>query len=362
MSMTGGIPDGTRRMFRLVADLPRQIERSAELPGLDAAGTLPAGCRRIILCGMGGSAIAGDLVAPLVGASGLQLTVWRDYGLPAWAGPGDLVLCSSYSGDTEETLSGALRAAELGLDRFVVSTGGRLGEIAAADGLGMVTLPAGLPPRASLGYGLGALVRLLGAWGVVADADREIAKAVAGLDRTLAARDLAEDPDAEPLDDPAGHVPVSRLAADLAGRLVVIHTAGAEAHAPGARLRAQINENSKLPAALARYPELDHNELEGWDLAAADRDRVALLILHAPDGDDRLERRVQVTRDLLGDQFGAVHTLTAAGDGALARILDLVQYGDFLSCHLAAARGADALPVDRIGALKKALADPRGKA
>jgi glucose/mannose-6-phosphate isomerase len=362
MSTPADIPDGTRQMFRLVADLPRQLEGSAELPGLDAAGTLPKGCRRIILCGMGGSAIAGDLIAPLIAPSGIQLTVWRDYGLPAWAGPGDLVLCSSYSGGTEETLSGALRAAEMGLERFVVSTGGRLGEIAAADGLGMVTLPPGLPPRASLGFGLGVLVRLLGAWGLIEDADREIATAVAGLDRAIAARFLAEDPDAEPLADPAGHVPVSRLAEDLAGRLPIIHTAGTEAHAAGVRLRAQINENSKLPAALARYPELDHNELEGWDLASGDRDRVALVILHAPDGDERLDRRVRVTRDLLADQFGAVHTITAAGERTLSRILDLVQYGDFLSCHLAAARGADALPVDRIAALKKALADPRGSA
>jgi len=347
-------------MFDLVAALPGQLTASADLPGLDRAGTLPAGCRRIILCGMGGSAIAGDLVVPLLAGSGAQLAVWRDYDLPPWAAPGDLVIASSYSGDTEETLSGAVAAGRLGLDRFVVSTGGRLGDLARDEGLPMVVLPGGLPPRAALGFGLGTLVRLCGAWGLVPDAGRWIESAVRALDAGNRARGENPGPKAAPA-DPAGHVPVAELAAALAGRFPVIHTAGVEAHPAGVRLRAQLNENAKMPAALAAFPELDHNELEGWDLPAEDGDRFVLVVLHAPRGDDRLDRRVAVTRDLLADRFQAVHTITAAGDTPLARIMDLVQYGDFLSCHCAHRRGADALPVDRIASLKRALADHRGQ-
>jgi glucose/mannose-6-phosphate isomerase len=346
---------GTEEMFRLVASLPGQLADSATLDGLGKAGDLPAGCRRIILCGLGGSAIAGDLVRPLVADSGLSLTVHRDYGLPPWAAPGDLAVCSSYSGDTEETLSAARVAAKRGLDRVVISTGGQLGAMAASEGLRMVTLPAGLPPRASLGYGLGALVRLLGAWGVVSDAEGQISSAIAHLTACAEARGVEATGN-----DPAGHPRVAELAEDLVGRTAVIHTAGDIGHPAGVRLRAQINENSKRPACLASYPELDHNELEGWSLGADERARFALIILQGPDPEPRMSQRIRVTRDLLAPEFAAVHEIVAGGDTPLARIMDLVQYGDFLSCHLARLIGVDAMPVDRIGSLKKALGSVPG--
>lgn len=351
--MSDGMPRGTAEMFGLVSSLPDQLTESANLPGLDGAGTLPEGCRRIILCGLGGSAIAGDLVRPLIAGSGLSLTVHRDYGLPSWAAPGDLALCSSYSGDTEETLSAARAAADRGLDRVVISTGGQLGAMAGAHGLRMVTLPAGLPPRASLGYGLGALVRLMGIWGVVPGAESQIASAIAHLRACDVSRGLSAGEGSQ--EDPSGHTPVADMARALVGRTAVIHTAGEIGHPAGVRLRAQINENSKRPACLATYPELDHNELEGWSLSPEERERFVLIILKGPDPEPRMAQRIRVTRDLLAPEFASVHELAAGGDTDLARILDLVQYGDFLSCHLAAQTDVDAMPVDRIGSLKSAL-------
>jgi len=282
---------------------------------------------------MGGSAIAADLVAPLLEGSGISLTVWRDYGLPHWAAPGDLVICSSYSGNTEETLSAAAAAGDRGLDRFIVTTGGSLGDLADEAGLPRVTLPAGLPPRASLGYGLGTLVRLLGAWGLVPDFEHQLAGAGEFLRRAGNARRAPVG--AEVADDPGGHPLVADLAGSINGRMPVIYTAGSEAHAAGVRLRAQLNENSKLPACLASFPELNHNDLEGWNLAGDNRQRYALIILHSPADDPRLTQRVQVTRRLLSPEFDSVHEITAQGESPLARIMDLVQYGDFLSCHLA---------------------------
>jgi glucose/mannose-6-phosphate isomerase len=351
-----GLTPGTQEMFRLVASLPDQLTESANLQGLDRAGDWRADCRRIILCGMGGSAIAADLVAPLLAGSGVSLTVWRDYGLPHWAAPGDLVVCSSYSGNTEETLSAAAAAGDRGLDRFVITTGGALGELADDAGLPRVTLPPGLPPRASLGYGLGTLVRLLGGWGLVPDFQAQLDSAVAALG--LASGPRLAPVAGEPADDPMGHPRVGDLASALAGRMAVIYTAGFEAHAAGFRLRAQLNENSKVPACLAAFPELNHNDLEGWNLSGKDRGRFALVVLTSPSDDPRLAQRITVTRGLLEPEFDSVHEIVAQGDTPLARIMDLVQYGDFLSCHLACLRGADALPVERITRLKNELGGP----
>ena len=155
---------------------------------------------------------------------------------------------------------------------------------------------------------------------------------------------------------PGEEPPVRETAALLQGRIAVIYTAGEAAHAAGLRLKAQLNENAKVPALVAAFPELDHNDLVGWGLDPDWRERFVLLILRGDRGAGSLQRRVAATRDLLGGEFAAVREIAARGDRALARVMSLVQYGDFLSCHLADLRGVDPVPVDRITSLKRALA------
>lgn len=349
-------------MLDLVDKLGDQLRFSSRLEGLADIKPVAAAQRRIIFCGMGGSAIAGDLVQPLLDASGVELHVWRDYGLPPWAGSDDLVICSSYSGDTEETLSAAGEAASRSCPRLAITSGGTLARLAAQDGFPAVILPGGLPPRASLGLGLGALVRVLGRLGLLVEPADVLDHAAASLDACRSARRFSRDPedlsDGPVPADPEGNVPVSTLARILAGRVPVIFTAGAEAHAVGSRLKAQLNENSKVPACLARFPELNHNDLVGWDLESADRGRFVLLILRGMNDNERVDRRVELTRSLLGDEFPEIHEIKSTADEPLARVLSLVQYGDYLSCHLAAERGVDPVPVDRISRLKEALGKP----
>ncbi|MFN2370098.1 MAG: bifunctional phosphoglucose/phosphomannose isomerase [Candidatus Krumholzibacteriia bacterium] len=349
---------GSGRMLHLVDRLADQLLESAGLPGLDeaaAAGPAPA---RVVLCGMGGSAIAGDLVAPLLPE--VQLAVHRDYGLPRWAGADDLVIVSSYSGDTQEALAGWDEAGRRGCRRLALTSGGALAALAAARDVPVVRLPGGLPPRASLGYGLGALVRVLGLLQALPDAAAEVEAAAAGLRAAAPGRlaPYARAGEASPV--PADEPPARAVAESLHGRVAVIHTAGAEAHAAGLRLKAQLNENAKVPALLAAYPELDHNELVGWAVDQDLRDRFVLLILRGRCDHERLDRRVAVTRGLLAGQFAAVHEIAARGQRPLARIMSLVQYGDFVSCHLADLRGIDPVPVDRITRLKAALAEGPG--
>jgi glucose/mannose-6-phosphate isomerase len=359
--MTEWPTGGTGQMYSLIQDLPRQLEASADLDGLGRVTPPAAGFRRVLLCGMGGSAIAADLVQPLLQHQPVSLDVWRDYGLPHWVDPSCLVIVASYSGHTEESLSALAEARSRGCPIIGITSGGKLA--AAGDGLGgdpfpFVTLPGGLPPRASLGFGLGALVRVLGRLGLVNDAEGEIAAAVAALDRMNPARlhPVGQSPDSELADEPAGMLTADGLAQALHGRIPVIYTVGQEALGAGVRLKGQINENSKCPACLGVFPELNHNDLVGWELDDDLRGRFVLLILGGRPDNVRLAARVQVTCELLAEDFPAIHEIHPLGDSALARVLSLVQYGDYLSCHLARLKGVDPVPVDRIGRLKDHLA------
>ena len=360
--MNNGLEAGTRRMFTLVHALGDQLLASAHLEGLDEVQPPAAGFGRIILCGMGGSAIAGDLVQPLLAHGLTPLVVWRDYGLPHWAGPGDLVLCSSYSGNTEETLAGAYEAGRRGCARLAFTSGGSLAELASAEGFPAVILPGGLPPRASLGVSLGAMVRSLGRLGLVADADATLIRTAKTLNAYRGARLsplAAEGGDTEIVQaDPEGNPPAAELAKILVGRVPVIYTAGTESHAAGLRLKAQLNENSKVPACLASFPELNHNDLVGWNLDPVDRGRFVLIILRGMSDNERVDRRVDLTRQLLADEFPEIHEIKSRASGVLDRTMALVQYGDYLSCHLARLSGVDPLPVDRIVRLKEALGNP----
>ena len=118
------------------------------------------------------------------------------------------------------------------------------------------------------------------------------------------------------------------------------------------RLKAQINENSKMPALVVPFPELDHNDLVGWCLNPEQREKFVLIILRGKDDNERIAKRVDVTRELLWNEFADIHEVRSAGESPLARVLSLVQYGDYLSCHLARLSGVDPVPVDRITKLK----------
>jgi len=359
---------GHAEMFALVASLPDQLAASADLVGLAEVAGQSGRFDRILLCGMGGSAIAGDLVQPLLQGQSRPLVVWRDYGLPHWVGPRDLVIAASYSGNTEETLAAVAAAREKACPILAITSGGALAEQAAewphAGGCSVVELPPGLPPRAALGYSLGALVRVLGILGLVTDAESELAGAIGALESLNAGRMAPYAAGGIPggaqettPGDEGQNPPVADLADRLQGRIPVIYSTGAETHAAALRLKAQLNENSKMPACLGAFPELNHNDLVGWCLAPEMRGRFVLLILRGLGENERDECRVSVTRRLLAEDIPAAVEITTTASGTLARILSLVQYGDFLSCHLAQLSGVDPMPVERIQRLKEALAE-----
>jgi len=348
-AVVAGPLDSDRTMLRLVATFPDHLAASCELPGLEDVAGLATAIRDVVFCGMGGSAVAADLAAPLAAAAGVRLTVHREYGPPAWLSDEQLVVLASYSGETEEVLSVAAALAGRRGPTCVIGSGGTLAALARQRQWSWVRLPEGLPPRAALGHAYGALLHVLARSGAWTGATDDLAGAVATLrDGIAALGPLAGE------DNPA--LATARAAL---GRLTVIYTTAPHLHPAGYRLKCQLNENAKSPALHVPLPEGDHNDIVGWDVLQRRRDDFLLLLLRSDDEDPRTARRAELTAELLADQFRRVVTWRARGETPLARQLSLVQIGDFCSCYLAEAAGVDPLPVARIEELKRRLKEPR---
>ncbi|MGA8746472.1 MAG: bifunctional phosphoglucose/phosphomannose isomerase [Solirubrobacterales bacterium] len=302
----------------------------------------PAEAVGLMVCGMGGSAIGADLAAAALGDRLTRpLLTIRGYELPSWATPEWAVLCSSYSGNTEETLACFAAAEALGARRTVLSTGGELVEAAREAGLPVIGLPGILQPRAAVAYMFTAAAELAALAGAAPRVHTEIDAAAAFLEEQSA--DLRSR--------------AAAIAAELAGAIPVIY--GADLSSPIARRwKAQVNENAKLPAFFSELPEADHNELCGWQGPSESGARLAAVFLEDPDQHPRERRRFALSAESVAAQGAAVLRVQSAGETRVARLLWATMLGDLVSVELALARGVDPVPVAAIEDFKAALGRP----
>jgi len=300
---------------------------SARLRGEDAAG--------LMVCGMGGSAIGGDLAAAVLGDRLTRplLTV-RGYEIPSWVTPDWTILFSSYSGDTEETLACFAAAEALGARRIVASTGGALVADAREAGVPVIGLPGLLPaPRTAVAYVLVCVAEVAALAGVAPRIHTEI---------DAAANFLAGE-----LDAPRA------LAAEVAGRIgeaapVVV---GADLTVPAARRwKTQINENAEAQAFFSELPEADHNEICAWS-----EEGFAAVLLEDSDQHPRERRRFELTAEAIEAAGAEAIRIETRGETRVARLLWATMLGDLVSLELADARGVDPLPVEAIDTLKANL-------
>lgn len=331
-------------MLDAVMNLPDQLESAwARAAGLELPGT-HLSLDAVVIAGMGGSAIGGDLAASLMADQlAAPMVVVRDYHLPSWVGERTLLIASSFSGNTEETLAAYVHGARAGAKRVVVSSGGQLTELARSAGDPVVTLPGGGQPRAALGNSLASVLGVLKAAGLIPDPSQAVADAVASMRVAVADYAAAAEND-----------PASALAESLQGRIPFIYVPQ-DLDPVGRRWKAQLNENSKITAAWDTLPELDHNSVVGYEGPALTRDALHVVFLDGPGTPDRTQRRMQITADLL-DDAGIPCTMVRARAGSrLAEAMSLVQIGDLLSVDLALRLGVDPTPVSAIDRLKAAL-------
>jgi glucose/mannose-6-phosphate isomerase len=307
---------------------------------VESARLKPRESAGLLVCGMGGSAIGGDLAGALLGARlERPYAVVRGYAPPGWLSADWTVLCSSFSGGTEETLACFGAAGERGAHRVVASTGGELVEAAREAGDPVIGLP-----------GLLAAPRIAVAYGTVCAA--EVA-AVAGIAPRIAAEIEAAASFLEQQSTALLHT-AAEIAARLPSAAVVVY--GAELTAAAARRwKTEINENAKLAAFASELPEADHNEICAWNPDVVGEDALAAVLLEDRGQDPRLARRFELTAAAIESSGATAIRIEAAGESRAERLLWTVMLGDLVSLALAEARGVDPLAIEAIDRLKAAL-------
>jgi glucose/mannose-6-phosphate isomerase len=339
-------------MAALVDAIPDHI--AAALDRTDAAPwQLPAGEHEFLAVGgMGGSAIAAELTAAaFADQMPRPMLVCRDYRWPACVTPRGLVLLSSNSGNTEETLALEAQARERGVPAVTMASGGEMGERAAKHGLHRQHVPSGMPPRAALFHAWVPVTRLVHALGWIADPAPAWREAVALLRERNHTLGHAV---------PEGANPAKQLARALAGRTVFVYSAAGPTSAVATRVRQQLNENAKLLAHSAAVPELNHNEIVGWQNASGAQ-RISVLVLRDREDSAEASTRLDLTAAYAVRQGAAVHEVHSVGESRLARLASLVQFGDYLSLYLALLGGADPTDIASIDEFKRRLAEHKAR-
>jgi glucose/mannose-6-phosphate isomerase len=296
---------------------------------------------------MGGSAIGGDLVRAIwADRLRVPVEVVRGYDLPAWVGPTTLVVASSYSGTTEETISAFGQAAARGARSAIISTGGTLLEVARRAKLPHLAFPGGGQPRASVGYAVTLLAGLLERAGLLDLADAEVETAAVSADARVAA---------SAADIPTGDNEAKRLAWTIVDRLPIVEASGFLA-AVARRWKTQLNENGKTTAAWEELPEATHNAVVGYPQPDTLKDHLLVLFLEGDADHERNALRARLSRELLEAAGVASEVIRVTGEGRFGQALDAIVRGDFASIYLAALYGVDPTPVESISMLKAAMA------
>ena len=331
-------------MYDLTVAFPDQCR---EALAIAKAVSLPRMApQNIVLTGLGGSAAGGDFAKACFDAEGaIPFSVNRDYHLPSWVDEHTVVFATSYSGNTEETLSAYADAARVGARRIVITSGGKLAGLAEADGSPVIRIPGGQPPRTALGFMLIPVLQACSALGWLEDLQFD--KTFVLLDQCVADWGV---------DVPIQDNPAKQLAVALQGKVSVLYGLGGWQAIVANRWKGQINENAKNMTFANAFPELNHNEILGWVLA--DQQGVnswACVVLQDGTESAKMQARRDVTARLI-ERVATTHRVQAKGDSLLERMMSLVLMGDFVSLYLAAMNGVDPENIDSINVLKSELA------
>lgn len=334
-------------MFGAAAGLPEQLRTA--LDGARDVDGLPHhdDIENVVVLGMGGSGIAGDILTVIAGPfMPVPVVVHKGYGIPNFIGENTLVFAVSFSGNTEETLEGAQEAAMAGGRMVCISHGGELAELASAWGAPHLRIADGIPmPRAGIGAVAVPPMVVLEAMGLFPGATAWIE---AAIDQLTKRRDqLTVDGN-----------PAEALARRIGRTIPIVYGGGGIGQVASFRWKAQFNENTKIPAFNNVIPELTHNEICGW----GQHGDVTRQVFHVVELRHEFEhpqvaRRFDLANGLMDEVVAGIDAVEAEGEGPFAQLLDLVMMGDFVSLYAAYAEGVDPGPVPVLDDIKAALAD-----
>lgn len=335
-------------MSRHLEGFARHLRDAREIGARASIGVRGEGAASILVLGMGGSAIGGELMSGLLfDELRVPLVVLRGYDLPGHVGPDTLVLVCSYSGNTEETLSAYRSASERGARIVCSTTGGEVARRAKEMGHDLVTIPGGLPPRAALAYSMVPMLVVLSRLGLIGDPEKGI------LDAVSVAEDGVRRYGLEVVED---ENPSKLLALWLKGHVPVVYGAVPMTGVVANRWAGQMSENAKTVAHRNELPEMNHNEIVGWSGPRPLAGKARVVLLRDADEHPRIAKRFEITRGEVEASGAETREIRSSGATRLGRMISLVVVGDFASFYLAMLEGIDPTPVAPIDRLKRALA------
>lgn len=304
--------------------------------------------KNIVVAGLGGSAIGGDLVRSYLAEKlNIPFFICRNYTLPNFVNESTLVFVSSYSGNTEETLSAYGDAQKRRAKMIAISSGGKIKEKALQDKITHVEIPKGFPPRAALGYSFVPILVILERLGFVRNEKDQIKKTKEFLisNRSKYRIELGIDEN-----------PAKKIALKLHQKLPIIYAGNDHFDAVSTRWKGQICENAKMLAYSHVFPEFNHNELVGWKILSGYRDDLMVIILRDSEDHSRVKLRMEIVKGIIEKEGVKVIEVESCGEILLSRMFSLIQLGDFVSFYLAILNGEDPTPVKVIDFLKNKLA------
>lgn len=334
-------------MYTWIRDFPKQVEDAVRIGSKSAVKLSVKGIQNIVLTGLGGSAIGGDLLRSyLADELPVPFLVNRHYLLPAFVTSKTLVIVSSYSGNTEETLSAHRDAVKRKARVLCISTNGETEKLARKYNHALIKIPGGLSPRAAVGYSFFPLLVVLSRLGLIKSKTRDIRETIRLL--TIKGETYAN-PGAE------NNAPY-RLAQQLKGKLPILYSPNEHLDAVNVRWRGQMAENAKELCFGHVLPEMNHNELVGWKVLKNLMQEMEVVFLRDKGTHKRVAVREDITKQVIRQYASNVTEVWSEGTSLLARMFSLIQFGDWVSLYLAILNDEDPAPVAVIDYLKGELA------
>ena len=326
-------------MHQLIADFSKHIDQAIKIGSESQFNQVDKSFSNVLVCGLGGSGIGGTNVQKVLEKElKIPFATNKGYHLPAWVSNNTLVICCSYSGNTEETLAMYKEAKQRGSEIAVVCSGGEFEKIAKNDSLNYILIPGGLPPRAAFGLAFPQLLFVLNKYRLISDSF---------VGEFNAANDLINQHEDQIREE------AMSIAKMMHNRIPVLY---AEDRWEGVltRMRQQLNENSKMLAWHHVVPELNHNELVGWKKS---NENLAVILLRDADDYYRNKSRFEYTRSAIQKCTENFKEIKSKGDSFLEKCIYFIHLGDWVSFYLADLQNIDSVEVDVISGLKDMLSD-----
>jgi glucose/mannose-6-phosphate isomerase len=336
-----------KNMFSVLKNFHNQISEAVRIGNKFKPVKLnSANIKNIIITGLGGSAIGGDLLRSYTQEEiKIPVTVNRNYVLPKYAGKNTLVVISSYSGDTEESVSAYVDAVSKDCKILCITSGGMVEQIAAGYNHNLIKIPGGLQPRCAIGYSFFCLLIAFSKLNLIKNKSKDITDSVNTIKKLSGVYSSLSEK----------NNPAIRIAKKLKGKLPVIYSAVDTLDVVNLRWRGQFSENAKMLAYGNLYPEMNHNEIVGWKLNKDILKKISVIFLRDITDNRRIGARMNITKSIYRELSDSIIELSSNSHTFLARVFDFIYLGDWVSFYLAILNNVDPTPVDVISNLKKEL-------